>query len=149
MEGGRLLSCDVDLVRTSDLAAFLFEQLERDMLIKILDLLLPLVAVQASTHELPLVCMQWSVSSEHEIKPLLAHEPFKTVIPDHVEFLSVLKYVLGALVRRKVDARWTIIMSVLNDRSGTQVAHLLGPIPRVLSFPPKASHDFRSFATGD
>lgn len=62
-----ILSCNVNLVYPSYLARFLLQQLQGDILVEVLDLLVPLIAVQSLMHKLSLFAMELRISGEHKV----------------------------------------------------------------------------------
>ena len=52
-----LLSCDVHMINASDFEGLLVQQLQSDVLIEVLDITVPILAIQGFAHYLPLLRM--------------------------------------------------------------------------------------------
>lgn len=52
-----LLSCDVHMINTSNVEGLLVQQLQSDVLIEVLDITVPILAIQGFAHYLPLFRM--------------------------------------------------------------------------------------------
>jgi hypothetical protein len=52
-----LLSCDVHMINSSNFEGLLVQQLQSDVLIEVLDITVPILAIQGFAHYLPLLCM--------------------------------------------------------------------------------------------
>lgn len=84
-----LLSREVNLVDSSDLAGSLMEQPKRDVLVKVFNRLVPIFFIETSTHQLALLSMKLGVAAEHKVPSSLAHVQGSSFAPGHVEILPV------------------------------------------------------------
>jgi len=62
-----ILSCNVNLVYPRYLARFLPQELQSNILIEVLDLLMPILSIQGLMHELSLFGMEGQILSKHEV----------------------------------------------------------------------------------
>lgn len=62
-----ILSGDINLVDSSNLATLLCKQFERSVFVEVFDLLMPFVSIQTSTHQLSLLGMEQRITTKHEV----------------------------------------------------------------------------------
>lgn len=104
-EGGNLLSSDINLIDSGDLARLLPQEFQGDIFVKLLDLLLPLFLVQSLTHDLPLLCMFCAITRQHKVKTAFSKEEACGITPCHSEVVGILQYRLCANVGCDIDTR--------------------------------------------
>lgn len=100
-----LLSGDINLVDACDLASLLPEKPDGDILVKLLDMLLPFAVVQRLAHGLALLAMERTVSRKHEVQSSLAEEETSSLSPGDTEVLGVFQDSLCSHVRGDVYTR--------------------------------------------
>lgn len=98
-----LLSGDINLVDACDLASLLPEKPDGDILVKLLDMLLPIAVVQRLAHGLTLLTMECTVSRKHEVQSSLTKEETSSLSPGDTEVLGVFQYGLCSHVGGDVD----------------------------------------------
>lgn len=93
-----LLSSDIDLVMSSDLASIVMEQPGSNVFIKFLDFFVPIITIQGFGHGLSLLRVECSVARQHEVQASLTHEGSGSISPGDIELLRPLEDILGSNV---------------------------------------------------
>ena len=130
MNGKGLLSGNIHLVDTRNLARLLMEQPECDIFVKFLDVFVPLVAIESLAHDFSLPGVERSVARQHEVQTALTKKESRRLSPCDAEVLWVFEDLLGRFVGSQVDPE--------RDECRT--------VPRVVRFPSKVLHDYLIFA---
>lgn len=102
------VSRQVDLIDVCDPAAVVMQQADGDVLVKGLDVFVPLFTVQQPLHELPLLAMEAAVTSQAELLTSRTHDKAQAIVPHDGKVLGALKQVLCTFVRRQVYPRWYV-----------------------------------------
>ena len=82
------------------------------MFVEVLDLLMPMVAVEGGSHELLLFRMEWAIPTKHKVPTSFAHDESCGLAPYYFEVFWLLENIFGADVRRQVDPRRNLSRSV-------------------------------------
>ena len=78
-------------------------------------------SVEEHTHQFSLLSVETCIARQHEVQPSLTHEPFKTVIPHHVELLCMLENIFRPDVRNEIHSWWTAGVLVSGDERTLKV----------------------------
>lgn len=90
-----LLSCNVHLVNTGNLARFLVQQSQRDVLVEVFHMIVPFITIERLRHDLLLLLVEGCVSRQTEIQATFAHHMPAAFCPHHIEVLGAIKHILG------------------------------------------------------
>jgi hypothetical protein len=92
------ISSQVHLVDPGDFATLLMQKTERDILVEAFDVLMPSLAVDKLMHDLTLLAMEGTVSTQAEFLAPFSHDEAEAVVPHDSELLGTLKKVVSILV---------------------------------------------------
>lgn len=79
--------------------------MQRDILIEVLDGLVPLILVQGLAHGFTLLGVTLRVTGKHKVKALFSEDKGSSITPNDAEILLLLKDELDIRVRDQIDSR--------------------------------------------
>jgi hypothetical protein len=93
------ISRQIDLMDAGDRITLLMQKAKGDVLIEMLDMLMPLLTIEEPMHEFSLLLMKDSIASQAKLPTSLTHDEAETVIPHDREILRTFEKIFGTLIR--------------------------------------------------